>query len=114
MADLETLRAAFLYHFAQEVVVADMRLDKREVTVLTELDPLLADHGLMDADGTLTARYEPARDAALERLATELPEPQRRELLDRLLHFMAIDGDLDPKEWKVVHAAATALGLPPP
>jgi uncharacterized tellurite resistance protein B-like protein len=114
MSDTAARRAAFLYHFTQEVMLADQRLHKQEVTLLTELNPEMVAAGLMEPDGTLTGAYEAVLASAIGTLASALDEPDRRALLDKLLQAMAIDGDLDPKEWRVVHDAATALGLPPP
>lgn len=114
MSELDRLRAAFLYHYTQEVMLADQRLHKQEVTLLEGLNPQMIAAGLMDADGTLRDDYEAAFETAEITLKARLDEPARRSLLDQLLQVMAVDGDLDPKEWKVVARAAEALDLPPP
>lgn len=114
MSDITEHRAAFLYHYSQEVVMADQRLHKQEVTLLTALNPELIAGGLMSEDGTLLDRFETVRATTGTRLRDELSEAERRDLLDRLIQVMASDGDLDPKEWRVVREAATELGLPTP
>ena len=114
MSETDRLRAAFLYHHTQEVMMADQRLHKQEVGLLEGLNPEMIRVGLMDPDGTLRDDYEAAWETADLTLKSSLDEPARRALLDRLLQVMAVDGDLDPKEWKALARAAQLLDLPPP
>jgi uncharacterized tellurite resistance protein B-like protein len=111
MEQIERWKCAFLYHFTQEVVLADQRLHKQEIHALLSLNAEMVAAGLMSPDGSLLEVYEPTRDTALVELQGSLSEPDRRALVERLRPVVMVDGTADPAELAALQSAATALGL---
>lgn len=111
MADLERMKLAFRYHFTQVIVAADGRLFHSEVKALTALDSEMKEHALMDEDGVLALDFSAVRDAALQELASALPDADKHHIVRDLLRVASVDGDEHDTELAEVREAAAVLGM---
>lgn len=113
MHDIEKQRLAFLYHYAQRIMLADGKLFRQEIAALMDLNEALINAGLMQVDGTLKESFHDARNAARNGLRTHLSASARQEVLDHLTRVMDADGERHPSEQAIIAEAAEALGLSP-
>lgn len=81
--NLDDLKLAFCMHMVDQIVAADDRLSPEELAFLEEKFPqsMLRDRGFVGPDGARTDAWHLAAMDALDRLPTELSEPEKLDLL---------------------------------
>ncbi|MEN0061661.1 MAG: TerB family tellurite resistance protein [Myxococcota bacterium] len=113
--DLELLKLVFSRHFLLKLARVDAKLLVEERQMLDEVCPpaTLQEHGLMAADGTLTAAWVDQLETARRELPARLPMAEKLAMITRFVDMAVIDGDLHHDEGTVLLEAATELDVDP-
>jgi len=111
--ELAPLKTAFALHVARMIVEADEVLDYDEMHVIERAFPSsrLRALGFLDDSGRFTSRYDDALARALQVLPREVTLAEKLELVTLFHRTCMADGDLDPREVKVLHHAAEMIDL---
>lgn len=93
-------------HVVASVLAADGRMDDSERTFL---DALMTELGLNDDERNDVIHFENTDGA--EDAVQDMPEEQRRRLMDDVLAAVLADGKISPLEQRLVQRLTEVLGL---
>ena len=111
--NLDDLKLAFCMHMVDQIVAADDTLSPDELAFFEQKFPssMLQERGFVGPDGVRTNAWHLAAMDALDRLPTELSEPEKVDLLSVFFAATVADDQFELSEGNLLLAGARLLDL---